>query len=401
MRMSGGSSGLRFHHCTFDGGLAPWTTRTDVKDGVGSETGDSPGQAHAGRQPERIRELHLPARPRRAPDARGPDRDARLAVRGHQRRGVPVRGRGSSNVRIHGNVVRQALMSTASHLDPSAGRSTSIATSSTSACPRAATAMLPPDAPAPFGLALRLGLQGRRPRLPFHVLPEHVPGLARHDKASYVSQIFYTDPPRRPAFLNNLHLVLNLDRPLSRVPSLEPRRASRRQRLVSITRTPSPLFPRPLWVSGSGKYFTLDELWAASRTGRPTANTPIPSSRTSPTNISNTRCDPPNTDYRPRGRRSRGRRRRRPAPDLPDDFSPGAAMPDVGARPVERPGDGGGVDAATRSRPPACRWRWPGPTRRSWMRTATASSWSPSMLRPATTTTAPSAGTCGRWAAKP
>jgi hypothetical protein len=36
VRMEGGSAGIKFHHCLFDGGLAPWTTRTDVKDSVGS-----------------------------------------------------------------------------------------------------------------------------------------------------------------------------------------------------------------------------------------------------------------------------------------------------------------------------------------------------------------------------
>lgn len=31
MRVSGQATHLSFRHCTFDGGLAPWTTRTEAK----------------------------------------------------------------------------------------------------------------------------------------------------------------------------------------------------------------------------------------------------------------------------------------------------------------------------------------------------------------------------------
>jgi hypothetical protein len=102
---------IHFENCTFDGGLAPWTTRSDVKNeysyedvpgcatgehgfchnGLGAHSHDILVISHGG--PDQLRRLHVPARSRRDPD-RWPRRgDPVLAVRGSERRSRAVRRR--------------------------------------------------------------------------------------------------------------------------------------------------------------------------------------------------------------------------------------------------------------------------------------------------------------------
>jgi PKD domain-containing protein len=341
--IAGDTSGLRFHHCTFDGGLAPWTTRTDVKDNVGSETHD-------------ILVIHAASRSEYVNCTFRHGHDA-LQLLGDQ---IEVRDSlfedindevfqyvaTVSNVRVHGNVVRQALMANSFHANPTGGPIYFYRNVVDQRVPTRGYRILPPDAPAPFiwryGADYKDGLTP-----PFHVYQNTY--LASHpaEKSSFVSQMFYADPTAPRSALNNLRLVLNLDRTLSRVPSASSPGTADGNVWYRFHPDPEPLFRSPLFASGSKPYFTFDQLWADFPDWERHSRYADPQLANFTDEYFDFQAAYPNTDFRPAaGSPAQGGGIELPA-DLPDDFSPGTSPPDVGARPVGGPVMAVGVAAAT------------------------------------------------------
>jgi hypothetical protein len=343
VRMAGNTSRLKFHHCLFDGGLAPWTSRTDVKDSVGSETHDIL-VIHAASQSEYVNCTF-----RRGHDA--------LQILGDQ---IEVRDSlfedindevfqyvgAVTNIRIHGNVVRQALEINSFHVNPTGGPIYFYRNVVDQRVPTRGYRILPPDAPAPF--VWRYGSDfkdGIAP--PFHVYQNTFIASHPDDKGSYVSQMFYADPTAARTALNNLRLVLKLDRTLSRVPSAASPGAADGNIWYRFHPDPEPLFRSPLFASGTSQYFTFGQLWADFPAWERHSQYADPQLANFTDEYFDFQVAYPNTDFRPvAGSPAQGGGIDLPA-DLPDDFSPGANRPDVGARPVDAPVMAVGVDAAT------------------------------------------------------
>jgi PKD domain len=344
VRMSGGSSGIKFHHCTFDGGLAPWTTRTDVKDSLGSETSDLL-VAHAANQSEYVNCTF-----RRGHDALqlvGDQIEVRDSLFEDLNDEVFQYEAAVTNVRVHGNVVRQALAINSFHPDPTGGPLYFYRNVVDQRVPSRGYRILPPDAPAP--VIWRYGSDyknGATP--PFHVYQNTFISSHAEDKGSYVSLMFYSDPPFARTYLNNIHLVLNLDIVLSRVPSASSPAQADGNIWYRYHPDPEPLFQAPLFSSGPGKYFTFAQLWADFPNWEPHSRYVDPQLTNFTDEYFDYQSFYPNTDFRPAcGSPADGGGVDLPT-DLPDDFSPGADMPDAGARPVDAPVMAVGVDAATR-----------------------------------------------------
>jgi PKD domain len=343
MRIPGFSSGLKFHHCTFDGGLAPWTTRTDVKDSVGSETHDIL-VIHAANQSEYVNCTF-----RKGHDALqlvGDQIEVRDSLFEDLNDEVFQYASTVTNVRIHGNVVRQALEINSFHVNPTGGPLYFYRNVVDQRVPTRGYRILPPDAPAPY--IWRYGSDfknGATP--PFHVYQNTFLSSHAEDKGSYVSQMFYSDPTHPRTYLNNLHLVLNLDLVLSRVPSaMSPGRADGNI-WYRYHPNPEPLFQQPMFLSALGKYFSFAQLWADFPNWEPHSQYADPQLKNFTDEYFEYQSSYPNTDFRPEyGSPADGGGIDLPT-DLPEDFSPGADMPDVGARPVDAPVMAVGVDGAT------------------------------------------------------
>ncbi|MET0552839.1 MAG: hypothetical protein ABW221_07370 [Vicinamibacteria bacterium] len=343
VRMAGGSSGIRFHHCLFDGGLAPWTTRTDVKDSLGSETSDLL-VAHAASQSEYVNCTF-----RRGHDALqivGDQIEVRDSLFEDMNDEVFQYEAAVSDVRIHGNVIRQALGVNSFHTDPVGGPIYFYRNVIDQRVPTRGYRILVPDAPAPY--VWRYGSDfknGATP--PFHVYQNTFISSHADDKGSFVSQTFYDDPTAARTYLNNIHLVLNLDLTLSRVPSsTSPARSDGN---VWYRHHPAPpLFQQPLFASALGRYFSFAQLWAHFPEWERHSRYADPLLANFTDEYFEYQAPAPHTDFRPAvGGPADGAGVELPA-DFPDDFESSSGPPDVGARPVDAPVMAVGVDGAAR-----------------------------------------------------
>jgi hypothetical protein len=142
------------------------------------------------------------------------------------------------------------------------------------------------------------------------------------------------------------YLVLNLDLVLSRVPSASSRGARGRQHLVSLPSQPGAAVPAAHVLERTGQILQLRP--ALGRFPELGATQPVRrSAAKEPDEYFEYQSSYPDTDIRPEyGNPADGGGIDLPT-DLPEDFSPGADMPDVGARPVDAPVMAVGVDGAT------------------------------------------------------
>jgi hypothetical protein len=144
-----------------------------------------------------------------------------------------------------------------------------------------------------------------------------------------------------------------------------------------------------MFLSALGKYFSFAQLWADFPNWEPHSQYADPQLKNFTDEYFEYQSSYPDTDFRPEyGNPADGGGIDLPT-DLPEDFSPGADMPDVGARPVDAPVIAVGSAGLRSSQPPGCPSPLPHPTTRSWTPTVTTSSWSCSTLPPATTPKAP------------
>jgi hypothetical protein len=364
------ASGIKFHDSTFDGGLAPWTTRSDVKneydyraDGCHPVDGCHAGGAahthdililHSASSSEYVRCTF-----RHAHDGiqiRGDDVEIRDSLFEDLNDEVLQLGRMGSNpptpslrnLRIHGNVIRQALNVVSFALNPLGGPVYFYRNVVDQRVPTRGYRVLPPDAPAPwvwrYGADFKDGAT-----LEFHCYQNTFIASHEQDKSSYVSHLFYGDPAATTTYRNNIFLVLNLERSLSRVPDAGSPALSDGNLWYRYHEDPDPLVRAPLFTSDPSAYFTFEELWADFPEWERHSQYAEPQLANFSDEYFEYQVPYPNTDYRPRPTSPAvGRGVALPA-GLPDDpFLGGSGPPDVGARPATAPVLAVGVDAATR-----------------------------------------------------
>ena len=366
VRIGPAASELKFHHCTFDGGLAPWTSRSDVKNEYYFQgPPDCPRDTNGlcinmgGAKTHDILVIHQASRSeyvnctfRRGHDAlmlSGDDVEVRDSLFEDLNDEVLQFGNDGanvvSNVRVHGNVIRQTLSPVSFVLNPTVGPIYFYRNVIDQRVPTRGHRILPPDAPAPW--VWRYGNDFKdTPTLPFHCYQNTF--LASHDldKGSYANHLFYTDPPVGPTYRNNLHLMLNLDRPLSRVPSAGSGAVSDGNVWYRFHPNPEPLFRHPMFVSAVGRYFTFPELWSDFPSWEVHSQYADPQLADFTDEYFEFAGFYPDTDFR-LSFDSPARAAGVVLPStLPDDFTSTGA-PDVGARPVDAPVMAVGVDGAT------------------------------------------------------
>jgi K319-like protein/carbohydrate binding protein with CBM4/9 domain len=243
-------------------------------------------------------------------------------------------------------VIRQALNAVSFHANPTGGPVYFYRNVVDQRVPTRGYRILPPDAPAPF--LWRYGSDIKDvPTVEFHSYQNTFIASHALDKSSYVSHLFYTDPPGLTTSRNNLYLVLNTDVTMGHVPSGTNPAVAEGNLWYRYHPNPDPLFRTPLFLSALGKYFTLDELHAALPEWESQSQIAEPQLANFTDEYFDYASFYPNTDFRPlSGSPAEAKGVLLPA-DLPDDFGPALGAPDVGARPVTAPVLAVGVDAAT------------------------------------------------------
>jgi hypothetical protein len=239
MRVSGNADGVTFKHCTFDGALAPWTVRSDVKsrytyidpdlgpvDNVmGNETHDILAISHAA---DNVEFAHCTFR-------RGHDA---LQIGGtnvsvhhslfEDLNDEVLQFNVTLNAHIYKNLIRQALNPLSFALKVPGGPVYIYRNVIDQRVPTRGYRRLPPDAPAPliwrYGTSYKMGLRKPTPENPGPTMPDvyvyQNTFIASHpdDKASVLSALFASgelSPVARRIHLNNLLVGLNLDMPYS------------------------------------------------------------------------------------------------------------------------------------------------------------------------------------------
>jgi hypothetical protein len=361
VRVGPTARGIRFHDCTFDGGLAPWTSRSDVKNAYFYHgTPDCPksnGKCinQVGAKTSDILVIH------QASDSefinctfrRGHDG---LQLAGHQ---VEVRDslfedlddeviqlqHGADQVRIHGNVIRQALNAVSFSIRPLGGPVYFYRNVVDQRVPTRGHRRLPPDVPEPF--VWRYGADFKdQPTLPFHAYQNTFLVANGNDKGSFVSHLFYGDPLVGPTFRNNIYLALDVNQALSRVPGAPAGAISEGNIWYRFHPHPEAFFRMPLFRRGNRAYFTMEQMWADFPDWERNSRYADPLLRGFTDESFDLAGPYPDSDFRPApGSPAIGGGVVLP-PDLPDDF-PTAGPPDVGARPADAPAMAVGVGGLT------------------------------------------------------
>ena len=226
VRVSGLADGVRFRHCTFDGALAPWTVRSDVKssytfldpdlgpirNGLGAETHDILVISHAA---DNVEFAHCCFR--RAHDALqlgGTD----VSVHHCQFEDLNdevVQFHATSNAHVYKNLIRQALHPISFALEQGGGPIFVYRNVIDQRLPTRGFRTLPPDAPAPhiwrYGTTYKLG----HPMPDVSVYQNTLISSHPDDKdSSALSPLFndgFRSPDARRVHLNNLLVGLNTD----------------------------------------------------------------------------------------------------------------------------------------------------------------------------------------------
>jgi hypothetical protein len=227
---------IHFENCTFDGGLAPWTTRSDVKeeysyeDVAGCATGKH-GFCHNGLGAHSHDILVMSHGDRISYD----HCTFRNAHDGLQVQGARVEVAHSlfedlndetfqpagtvADVRFHENVVRGALNPLSFAGNPAPGPIYIYRNVVDQRVPTRGFRVLPPDVDAPW--IWRYGADfknGNKPIPEVHVYQNTFISSHSIDKGSNQTVFFSTAATAPRSYLNNIHLALNLDKPLSNLP---------------------------------------------------------------------------------------------------------------------------------------------------------------------------------------
>lgn len=235
MRVGLTGGGVTFRHCTFDGGLAPWTTRADVKEsynyvgppdcpkdgdgrcfnGLGSSTSDIL-VSHTGND-----SLYDHCTFRRGHDGiqiEGQRVEIRSSLFEDMNDEVIRFFHQAVDVQVHENLVRQALVPLSFSDNPTGGPLYIYRNVFDQRVPTRGERVLRPDADPPW--IWRYGQDFKNGAMPeLHVYQNTFVSSGLVDKDSWVSQLFRSDPTAQREYMNNIHLVLDADLPVSRVPS--------------------------------------------------------------------------------------------------------------------------------------------------------------------------------------
>ncbi|MDQ3763259.1 MAG: hypothetical protein M3460_16985 [Actinomycetota bacterium] len=295
VRVSDKAHGVRFSHCTFDGALAPWTGRGDVKseyryrdqhgnvvtNETGAKTHDILVIAHGSDDTEFA---HCTFR--RAHDALqlgGIDVSVHDCLFEDINDEV-VQFHASRNARVFRNLIRQALHPFSFSLEQAGGPIYIYRNVVDQRIPTRGLRVLPPDAPAPriwrYGASFKEG----HPMPEVYVYHNTFVGSHPDDKASALSLLFYgghlsADAPR--VHLNNLIVGLKINLPYSWAMPTSTRPPITRRSDGNLWwmphRTDASLFyfqrpgePKPVAVKTLAELRALDPLWEAkSRYGDP------------------------------------------------------------------------------------------------------------------------------------
>ena len=372
---------IHFDNCAFDGGLAPWTTRSDVKndysyeDVPGCATGEH-GFCHNGlgahshdilviSHGDRI--SYVGCTFRHAHDAiqiGGRDVVIRRSLFEDLNDEIVQFVDVLANAQVSENVFRQVMHPfsfAVLHSDGQTGQPLSpgpiyfFRNVVDQRVPTRGYRTLVPDAPEPYIWRYGADLKGPTHQSVQGVLRDPVPEvhvyqntfISSHsqDKGSYVSQLFNMLPDSKArTYHNNVHLVLNLDRTLEQVPNL-PQAAAAGNIWYRFHPNREPVFRAPMFQRGSTTYQTLADLH------RDVPGWEADSQYVDPrlTNFSDEYFDHqveyPNTDYRPAAGGPADGTGVVLDPSWPDPFRPtDRSRPDVGARPVDAPVLTAGVD---------------------------------------------------------
>jgi len=250
VRVSGGARSIRFEHCTFDGGLAPWTTRLDVKseytylaaggeettNGLGRITHDILVIDHGADS------VFSHCTFRRAHDAiqlAGGNTVVRDSLFEDINDEV-VQFNGATNVQVFRNLIRQALHPFSFALNRTGGPVHVFRNVVDQRLPTRGYRALPPDAPRPhvwrhgtdFKMAeiTRFNGQVVDSMPPAYVYQNTFIASHPDDKASVLTQFFASNdvsPGMMRLHQNNLRIGLALDVPLSWAMPTDFSRASR------------------------------------------------------------------------------------------------------------------------------------------------------------------------------
>jgi hypothetical protein len=375
VRMGGGSANLTFRHCMFDGALAPWTTRNEVKTEYAYYDPYPPAPEQA---PRKHRPANLTNDILVINAADHVEYDHCTFRRSHD--AIQVRGRDVSihhslfedindeavqfdktactrDVHVYENVLRQVLSPLSFALDDPAPDA---------ACqllggpfyiyrnvvdqrvPTRGLRVLPPDAPAPF--LWRYGndfkMNGTVP--PFHVYQNTFLSSHPNDKGHALSLVFSDSPPApAPArtFLNNIHVGLNVDLPLSHVFPGDATRSSQGNIWHQFHGGP----PRFCRTVGPSTPCTLDleQLAVLDPDWEKDSQFVDPGLANLDDEYFDHQVPYPNNDFRPSAATALGRGVVLPA-DLPDTRRPaGGVRPDVGALDADATPVAVGVGGAT------------------------------------------------------
>jgi hypothetical protein len=377
---------IHFENCTFDGGLAPWTTRSDVKNeysyedvpgcttkegfchnGLGAHSHDILVRSHG----DRI--SYISCTFRSAHD--GIQIGGRDVVIQHSlfedlNDEVVQFDNEVANAQVSENVFRQVMhpisfnelrsdKQTGQPLSP--GPIYFFRNVVDQRVPTRGYRTLVPDAPEPYIWRYGADLKGPPAQRIQGVLRDPVPEvhvyhntfISSHslDKGSYINQLFSSMLPDSKArtYHNNVHLALNLDLTLEQVPDL-PQAAAAGNIWYRFHPNREPVFRAPMFQRGSTTYQTLAELH------RDVPGWEADSQYVDPRLINfsdeyfDHQVDYPNTDYRPAAGGPADGTGVVLDPSWPDVnlFRPAdGSRPDVGARPVNAPVLRAGVDGLT------------------------------------------------------
>jgi hypothetical protein len=357
---------IHFENCTFDGGLAPWTTRSDVKDTYDYE--DVPGctrnksgfctnglGAHShdilvDSNGDRI--SYVGCTFRRAHDAiqlGGRDPVIRRSLFEDLNDEVVQFEDVLANAQLSENVFRQVMHPFSFEVleKVSPGPIYFFRNVVDQRVPARGYRTLVPDAPEPY--IWRHGADLKSPGNPvpdMHVYQNTFISSHGEDRTSYVNQLFSGMLPDSKArtYHNNVHLVLNLDLALEQVPDL-PQAAAAGNIWYRFHPNREPVFRAPMFQRGSTTYQTLADLHRDVPAWEADSQYVDPQLTNFSDEYFDHQVEYPNTDYRPAAGGPADGTGVVLDPSWPDPFRPAdGSRPDVGARPVDAPVLTAGVD---------------------------------------------------------
>jgi hypothetical protein len=290
VRISGRARGIRFAHCRFDGALAPWTVRADIKsEYVYLDPDAGPVRARTGAETHDILVI--------SHAADGVEFANCTFQRGHD--GLQLGGAGVAVhhclfrdlndeavqffaprcAQVFKNVFRQALHPFSFALERPGGPIYIYRNIVDQRVPTRGYRTLPPDVPAPHIWRYGASFKNGHPMPDVYVYQNTFVGSHRDDKASALTLLFYRGDRSADAtrmHLNNIVVGLNLNLPYSWAMPASTRRASDGNLWWEPHRNDAPLFrfDRPegsdVAVETVEELHALDPRWeAGSRFGDP------------------------------------------------------------------------------------------------------------------------------------